>query len=131
MQTLDGGRIGIAAQALGIAEGAMEESINFAKTREPVSYTHLVVRVVRAAHSVLLLPDEEAVLLRLLQILKMCIRDSYILVTGNGNVVFLTVHAERGCGRAGQLTTNQTANGGRIPVSYTHLDVYKRQPQNP
>lgn len=38
----------------------------------------------------------------------------YILVTGNGNVVFLTVHAERGCGRAGQLTTNQTANGGRI-----------------
>ena len=34
MQTLDGGRIGIAAQALGIAEGAMEESINFAKTRE-------------------------------------------------------------------------------------------------
>ena len=38
----------------------------------------------------------------------------YILVAGNGNVVFLTVHAERGCGRAGQLTTNQTANGGRI-----------------
>ena len=34
MQTLDVGRIGIAAQALGIAEGAMEESINFAKTRE-------------------------------------------------------------------------------------------------
>ena len=34
MQTLDGGRIGIAAQALGIAEGAMEESMNFAKTRE-------------------------------------------------------------------------------------------------
>ena len=34
MQTLDGGRIGIAAQALGIAEGAMEEAINFAKTRE-------------------------------------------------------------------------------------------------
>lgn len=38
----------------------------------------------------------------------------YILVTSNGNIVFLTVHAERGCGRAGQLTTNQTANGGRI-----------------
>ena len=34
MMTLDGGRIGIAAQALGIAEGAMEEAINFAKTRE-------------------------------------------------------------------------------------------------
>ena len=34
MQTLDGGRIGIAAQALGISEGAMEESMNFAKTRE-------------------------------------------------------------------------------------------------
>ena len=34
MMTLDGGRIGIAAQALGIAEGAMEESIKFAKTRE-------------------------------------------------------------------------------------------------
>ena len=34
MQTLDGGRIGIAAQALGIAEGAMEEAVAFTKTRE-------------------------------------------------------------------------------------------------
>ena len=33
MQTLDGGRIGIAAQALGIAEGAMAEAVAFAKTR--------------------------------------------------------------------------------------------------
>ena len=34
MQTLDGGRIGIAAQALGICEGAMNEAVAFAKTRE-------------------------------------------------------------------------------------------------
>ena len=34
MSTLDGGRIGIAAQALGIARAAMEESIEFAKQRE-------------------------------------------------------------------------------------------------
>lgn len=34
MQTLDGGRIGIAAQALGIAQGAMEESIKYAKERQ-------------------------------------------------------------------------------------------------
>lgn len=34
MQTLDGGRIGIAAQALGIAEGAMAEAMDFAKSRE-------------------------------------------------------------------------------------------------
>ncbi len=33
MQTLDGGRIGIAAQALGIAEGAMQESIEYTKAR--------------------------------------------------------------------------------------------------
>ena len=33
MQTLDGGRIGIAAQALGIAEGAVEEAINYTKGR--------------------------------------------------------------------------------------------------
>ena len=33
MSALDGGRIGIAAQALGIAEGAMEEAMNFAKSR--------------------------------------------------------------------------------------------------
>lgn len=33
MQTLDGGRIGIASQALGIATAALEDSINFAKTR--------------------------------------------------------------------------------------------------
>ncbi len=34
MATLDGGRIGIAAQALGIAEGAMAEAMDFAKSRE-------------------------------------------------------------------------------------------------
>ena len=33
MQTLDGGRIGIAAQALGIAEGAMEEAMTYTKGR--------------------------------------------------------------------------------------------------
>ena len=33
MQTLDGGRIGIAAQALGITEGAMEEAITYTKSR--------------------------------------------------------------------------------------------------
>lgn len=34
MKTLDGGRIGIAAQALGIAEGAMEEAVNYMKERK-------------------------------------------------------------------------------------------------
>lgn len=34
MATLDGGRVGIAAQALGIAEGALEESVKYAKERE-------------------------------------------------------------------------------------------------
>ncbi len=34
MSTLDGGRNGIAAQAVGIAQGAMEEAINYAKNRE-------------------------------------------------------------------------------------------------
>jgi butyryl-CoA dehydrogenase len=34
MSTLDGGRNGVAAQAVGIAQGAMEEAINYAKTRE-------------------------------------------------------------------------------------------------
>ena len=33
MQTLDGGRIGIAAQGLGIAEGAMEEAVEYTKGR--------------------------------------------------------------------------------------------------
>ena len=33
MQTLDVGRIGIAAQALGIAEGAMKEALEYTKTR--------------------------------------------------------------------------------------------------
>ena len=33
MQTLDGGRIGIAAQALGIAEGAMHEAMEYTKGR--------------------------------------------------------------------------------------------------
>ena len=34
MATLDGGRIGIAAQALGIAEGALETTINYVKERK-------------------------------------------------------------------------------------------------
>jgi butyryl-CoA dehydrogenase len=34
METLDGGRVGIAAQAVGIAQGALEESIRYAKERE-------------------------------------------------------------------------------------------------
>ena len=34
MQTLDGGRIGIAAQALGIAAGAFERSLEYAKVRK-------------------------------------------------------------------------------------------------
>src|SRR5690625_7959566 len=34
MTTLDGGRNGIAAQALGIAQGALDKSIEYAKERE-------------------------------------------------------------------------------------------------
>lgn len=34
MSTLDGGRIGIASQALGIAQGAYEEALSYAKERE-------------------------------------------------------------------------------------------------
>lgn len=34
MKTLDGGRIGIAAQALGIAQGAMDETIKYVKERK-------------------------------------------------------------------------------------------------
>ena len=34
MSTLDGGRIGIAAQALGIAQGALDETINYVKARK-------------------------------------------------------------------------------------------------
>lgn len=34
MKTLDGGRIGIAAQALGIAEGALDTTVNYVKTRK-------------------------------------------------------------------------------------------------
>lgn len=33
METLDGGRIGIAAQAVGLAQGAYEQALNYAKTR--------------------------------------------------------------------------------------------------
>lgn len=34
MKTLDGGRLGVAAQALGIAQGTLEESITYAKERK-------------------------------------------------------------------------------------------------
>ena len=34
MKTLDGGRIGIASQALGIAQGALDAAVNYAKERK-------------------------------------------------------------------------------------------------
>jgi alkylation response protein AidB-like acyl-CoA dehydrogenase len=34
MKTLDGGRIGIASQAIGIAQGAMEQAVNYARERK-------------------------------------------------------------------------------------------------
>ena len=34
MKTLDGGRVGIASQALGIAQGAIEETIKYVKERK-------------------------------------------------------------------------------------------------
>jgi butyryl-CoA dehydrogenase len=37
MKTLDGGRIGIAAQALGIAQGAMDETVKYVKERKQFS----------------------------------------------------------------------------------------------
>ena len=39
MHTLDGGRIGIAAQALGIAEGALERTIEYTKERKQFGRT--------------------------------------------------------------------------------------------
>jgi len=39
MNTLDGGRIGIAAQALGIAEGAFEKAVSYVKTRKQFGKT--------------------------------------------------------------------------------------------
>ncbi|RRH05565.1 acyl-CoA dehydrogenase family protein, partial [Clostridioides difficile] len=33
MSTLDGGRIGIAAQALGLAQGALDETVKYVKER--------------------------------------------------------------------------------------------------
>ncbi|MCC8121978.1 MAG: acyl-CoA dehydrogenase family protein [Oscillospiraceae bacterium] len=46
METLDGGRIGIAAQALGIAQGAYESAVEYAKDREqfgkPVAFQQAI-----------------------------------------------------------------------------------------
>lgn len=39
MKTLDGGRIGIAAQALGISQGALDESVNYIKERKQFGRT--------------------------------------------------------------------------------------------
>ena len=39
MHTLDGGRIGIAAQALGIAEGALDATIAYVKERKQFGRT--------------------------------------------------------------------------------------------
>ena len=46
MQTLDGGRIGIASQALGIAQGAYESALNYAKQRvqfgKPIAFQQAI-----------------------------------------------------------------------------------------
>ena len=46
METLDGGRIGIAAQALGIAQGAYESALDYAKEREqfgkPIAFQQVI-----------------------------------------------------------------------------------------
>tara|TARA_Y100001935_G_scaffold254482_1_gene263677 strand:+ start:72 stop:1211 length:1140 start_codon:yes stop_codon:yes gene_type:complete len=46
MATLDGGRIGIAAQALGIAQAALEKSVSYSKERiqfnKPISYNQAI-----------------------------------------------------------------------------------------
>ena len=39
MHTLDGGRIGIASQALGLAEGALERTIEYTKERKQFGRT--------------------------------------------------------------------------------------------
>jgi len=39
MKTLDGGRVGIAAQALGIAQGAMDETIKYTKERKQFGHS--------------------------------------------------------------------------------------------
>jgi alkylation response protein AidB-like acyl-CoA dehydrogenase len=41
MMTLDGARIGIAAQAVGIARGALEEGLAFARQRKGLRAQHL------------------------------------------------------------------------------------------
>ncbi len=40
MATLDGGRVGISAQAVGIAQGAFEEALAYSKDRQPVRPRH-------------------------------------------------------------------------------------------
>ena len=40
MKTLDGGRMGIASQALGIAQGAMDETIKYVKERKQFGHHH-------------------------------------------------------------------------------------------
>ena len=40
MHTLDGGRIGIAAQALGLAEGALERTVAYVKERKQFGKCH-------------------------------------------------------------------------------------------
>ena len=44
MKTLDGGRIGIAAQALGIAEGAYDEAVKYMKERKQFGRSHITIR---------------------------------------------------------------------------------------
>merc|ERR1711994_394736 len=50
MQTLDGGRIGIAAQALGIAQNAMDVSIDYATKRQSFGAPISKLQMMQADH---------------------------------------------------------------------------------
>ena len=49
MATLDGGRIGIASQALGIAEGALEETVAYVKERKQFGRAMLLSRTLSSS----------------------------------------------------------------------------------
>ena len=50
------------------------------------------------------------------------------MLGGGEHGLRLTVQVPTGSGTLARLSTKIAEMGGLIPVSYTHLDVYKRQP---
>ena len=143
MHTLDGGRIGIAAQALGIAEGALETTVAYVKERKQFGRSIAaqqntqfqladMATKVEAAKSLVykaaLKKQEFADGAKVSYSVEAAMAKLYAAEVAM-EVTTKAVQLHGGYGYIREYDVERMMRDAKT-VSYTHLDVYKRQPEN-